>query len=82
MTSFARVNSNYVSMLFSNPQNQQALNEQLRLMAERQKAQKDREQMLKDLRNTIGKIDSEIHKQRTQTAIKINKEMGKLLSGQ
>lgn len=82
MTAFARVNSTFVSMLFSNSQNQQALNEQLRLMAERQKVQKSREQMLRDLQSTIAKIDSDIHKNRAQTAANINKGIGKLLSGQ
>lgn len=82
LTNFALTNSTLVSMLYSNQQNQQALNNQLNQMwAERLKAQKDREKTLQSMQDSIAKIDSEIHKNRAKTAGNINKGMQQVLLG-
>ena len=82
LSNFALTNSNLISMLYANPQNQQALNNQLNQMwTERQKSQKDREKTLKSMQDSLAKIDGEIHKNRAKTAIDLNKSMRQLLSG-
>ena len=82
LTNFALTNSNLISMLYANPQNQQALNNQLNQMwTERQKSQKDREKTLKSMQDSLAKIDGEIHKNRAKTVIDLNKSMRQLLRG-
>ena len=69
-------------MLYSNQQNQQALNSKLdQMWAERQKAQQDREKTLQSMQDSIAKIDSEIHKGRAKTATNISKGIQQLLLG-
>ncbi|WP_295445950.1 hypothetical protein [uncultured Thiodictyon sp.] len=56
-------------------------NQMLSLYAAQQKAQADRARTLEGLRNAVARIDSEMHKNRCNTAMEINRNIQQLLIG-
>jgi len=55
-------------------------NSAMNIWGERQKAEKERVKTLEGLRDAVAKIDADIHKSRSKTATKINKQMQQLLT--
>ena len=62
--------------------NQEAQQEQLKIWAERQKAEKERQKQLKGLQDEVSKMNTEMEKNRLKTAIDINKNMQQAIMGQ
>lgn len=75
----ALISSTILSSLASKPDNK--VDKFLDIWAEKMKAEKERTKTLQKLKDAIQKIDSEIHKSRSDTANKLNQEMLKLLKG-
>jgi hypothetical protein len=63
---------------YGNPQqsaNQEAQQEALKIWAERQKAEKERQKQLKGLQDAVSKMNTDMEKNRLKTAMEVNKNI-------